>query len=278
MVTRALYLLISLLLTSCSHVFYQPSSALFFNPEKANLHPEELWIESSDATRIHAWLFPAKTASGNKLGTVIQFHGNAENMSSHFASLIWMTEAGYDLLAFDYRGYGTSEGSPNQAGLNRDALAVIESLNKEGKEKKIILYGQSLGGAVLLRALQDLTDRSRIKAVIIESSFYSYQAIARAKLAQTWLTFIFQPLAWVLVSDQYSPEESIAKVSPIPLLVMHGDRDQVIPYRFGEKIFQLAHEPKTFWKIENGHHLDTMARHGGIYREKLIQFLAELPN
>ena len=84
---------------------------------------------------------------------------------------------------------------------------------------------------------------------------------------------IFQPLGWVLVSDEYSPEDSIALIAPTPLLVMHGELDGVIPMKFGEKIFELAHDPKTFWKIEKGYHIDSMRRHDGIYREKLMEFL-----
>ena len=110
-----------------------------------------------------------------------------------------MTDEGYDLFSFDYRGYGISEGQPSQEGVNQDALAAIHYVAGQTKQK-LILYGQSLGGAILLRSLDDVpaADRARIKAVVIESSFYSYHAIARDVLLGTGLLFCFSrwPTFW----------------------------------------------------------------------------------
>jgi fermentation-respiration switch protein FrsA (DUF1100 family) len=111
---------------------------------------------------------------------------------------------------------------------------------------------------VLLRALGELApdERTRIALVTIEGSFHSYQAIARDVLSRQWSTWLFQPLASVLISDTWSPEEFVARVSPIPLLVIHGETDSVVPFPFGEKLFSLAREPKKFWRISDGGHID----------------------
>jgi hypothetical protein len=216
------------------------------------------------------------------VGTVVQFHGNAENMTSHFLSLYWMTEAGYDLFTFDYRGYGSSEGTPSQRGLNQDAVQAISFATRlqprSEIQPKLILYGQSLGGAVLARALEDIQEpgvRSQIKAVILEGTFYSYQAIARDMLARHWLTWPLQSLSSILMSDEYSPEKSFAKIAPIPLLIIHGEKDPVIPVEFGKKLFELSQTPKKLLLIPNGQHIDSMFRNDGAYRDELIQWLEE---
>ena len=290
-----------LFFSGCSHLFYQPSRGHFYSPKQLKIQYEDVEFETNDHVRLHGWYLPAQPTPGIPYkGVFVQFHGNAENISTHFISLAWVTLAGYDLFTFDYRGYGESQGSPSQAGLNEDALAAIQYVDKYVNQKferkadrnikniktsrpsshpkpHIVLYGQSLGGAVLLRALTDLKERALpIRAVVIDSSFYSYQAVARAKLAQSFLTYLFQPLTYLLVSDAFSPEKAIEKVSPIPLLVIHGVKDQVVPIKMGEHIFELAKEPKTFWRIPDGHHIDSMVRHRGIYRDKLIDFLDKL--
>lgn len=275
-------LIVSVSLSSCSSVFYQPSRHTYIDPQRAGLAHEDIWFTASDGVKLHGWYFPAKLKAGEKAkGTIVQFHGNAQNISAHFASLVWVIEAGYNFFTFDYRTYGRSEGDKaSQEAVNLDAVAAIHEIHKkntaiEGK-RDLVLYGQSLGGAVLLRALEDIPDHSRIRAVVIEGSFHSYQSIARGKLAQIWLTFLFQPLAWILISDSYSPEDSIPKISPLPLLVIHGDDDQVIPYSYGQKIFQLAREPKTFWTVPHGQHIDSMFREKGKYRKQFLEYLTEL--
>jgi fermentation-respiration switch protein FrsA (DUF1100 family) len=271
-------LLLSVLwLSGCTHLFYHPSDIMYLDhPEAFDKLHETVTFTSSDGVKLSGWYFPAR--KGGHRGTVIQFHGNAQNLTSHFAAVFWMIDEGYDVFAFDYRGYGVSEGKPSPAGVNQDALAAIHyvAARKSGfLGKDLVLYGQSLGGAVLLRAMDEVPteERARVKAVVIESSFYSYHAISRDVLSRSWISFIFQPLAYVLVSNKYSPEESISRIAPIPLLVIHGDQDPVIPYRFGQKIFELAGSPKTFIHVKGGHHIDGMGIENGRYRPMLLDFL-----
>ena len=265
--------------TGCSHLFYHPTNIMYVqNLEQIEKLREEIPFQSLDGTKLAGWFFKAAPGAPKK-GTVIQFHGNAENMTSHFASLFWMIEHGYDFFTFDYRGYGISEGSPNQEGLNQDALAAIRYILKrqahESKEPDIVLYGQSLGGAVLMRAYDDVTpeERKRIKAMVIESSFHNYHAMGADVLSRSFLTWLFQPLAYVIVSNAYGPQDSIPRISPTPMFIMHGDRDPVIPFSFGEKIATLAKVPKKFLKIPGGSHINSMMVENGKFRPELIQFL-----
>jgi fermentation-respiration switch protein FrsA (DUF1100 family) len=197
-------------------------------------------------------------------------------MTSHFQSLAWLPDSGYNLVTFDYRGYGISEGSPEPKGVHEDAVAAIRWVMANFKDKPLYLFGQSLGGAVLLRALDDLTpiERQSIRAVTVEGGFHSYRAIARDFLSRSWTTWLFQPLGSLLISDQYAPEESIPRVSPIPLLVIQGEEDPVVPLKFGEKIYELAREPKTFWKIQKGKHIDTFLREDSRYQKAWISYVS----
>lgn len=269
---------ITLPFSACSHLVYQPSKAQFSQPKQAQIDYEEVEFLSRDGIRLTGWFFPAKGSSQRKPApTVIQFHGNAENMTSHFFSLFWLTEAGYNLFVFDYRGYGRSDGTPNQAGVYLDAVSAIEYIQSRMPAQKnkadIVLYGQSLGGAVLARAIEGVRDRSRLSAVIIECSFHSYREIAQDVLSRFWMTYLFQPLAHVLISDEYSPERSFEKISPIPLLIIHGEKDRMVPSSFGKKIFELAQEPKDLWLIPEAAHMDSLFVSQGRNRLQLVEWL-----
>ena len=268
--------------TGCSHLVYHPSDLMFLsNPKAVEKLREEVVFKSLDGTKLTGWFFKTKITPCK--GTVIQFHGNAENLTSHFMSIYWMVEQGYDFFAFDYRGYGISEGEPNQKGLNQDAVAAIRYILKRQEPvaagvHDIVLYGQSLGGAVLMRAYADVTpeEKTRVKALVIESSFDSYHGIASDILSRSFLTWLFQPLGYVLVSNEYGPADSIPKISPTPLFVMHGDQDKVIPLRFGKKIFEEAHEPKHFLLVPGAGHIACMGVEKGKYRPELLKFLDAL--
>lgn len=261
---------------SCTHLFYQPWNRMIYDPAKFGYEYRDVNFQSADGTPLHGWFFPV--AAGKKeLGTVVQFHGNAENISSHFLSLVWITRHGYNLFTFDYQGYGLSGGRPTQKNLNADALAAlrwVKTYNESKKERlKFIAFGQSIGGTILLRALYDFEEKEAIDSVVIESSFPSYKRIAREKFSESWITWLFQPLGYLLTSERYAPETKIREVSPVPLLVIHGDADRIVPIHHGRRIYRLAGEPKFFWEIPGGRHIDSMIRHDGKYRQKLLEFL-----
>lgn len=279
----AAWLLVLFAGSGCTRLIYHPTEYMYYpHPEKLDGIREEVTFAASDGTKLAGWFLKAR--QGGHRGAIVQFHGNAENMTSHFASLLWVIDEGYDLFVFDYRGYGISEGKPNPEGVNQDALAAIryllarESASEDG-DHGLVLYGQSLGGAILLRAFDDVTpeERHHVRAVVIESSFYDYHAIARDLLSRSFITFLFQPLAYVLISDSYSPEESIPRVSPTPLLVLHGDKDRIVPAKFGQKIYDLAKEPKQFWLIPDAGHIQCLAVDGGRERPRFLEYLKSLP-
>ncbi|MDH5542506.1 MAG: alpha/beta hydrolase [Nitrospinota bacterium] len=270
---------------SCSSLFYQPKSGLIYNPTDYGYQYQSIDFQSLDGTSLHGWYFPADKKK-QELGTIIQFHGNEENMTSHFSSLVWLTREGYNLFTFDYQGYGQSRGKHNQKNLNNDALAALKwaydkNMERErqlGSDMKFIAYGQSIGGTVLLHAVPQFSNKKELSAVVSESAFYSYKTIAKQRLAERRETWILQPFAYLFVSDKYCPIKRVKEISPTPLLVIHGNSDEEVPFSHGEKIFEEAGEPKTFWAVPGGMHIDAMTegKHGGKFRQQLLEFFAAL--
>ncbi len=266
---RSLALLI-LLLPGCTGLFYYPSREVYsLRPSNA----DDVAFRASDGVLLHGWVLHAE--GGDPRATVVHFHGNAGNLTGHVRQLAWITRHGYDLFEFDYRGYGTSEGAPNPEGVNRDAVAAIEYANRElapRSHMRLVAYGQSLGGAVMLRALGDTGTRNLI-AVIVESSFNSYQEEAASLLYRTPILFPFFGLAYTLVSDRYAPAPCVAAISPVPLLIIHGDEDPIVDVRFGRVLYELARDPKELWIVPGGGHIDALTVDGGAYRQRLLAYL-----
>jgi fermentation-respiration switch protein FrsA (DUF1100 family) len=130
---------------------------------------------------------------------------------------------------------------------------------------------------LLLRSIVALDDRRDIAAIIVDSSFGSYQALARDKLAGHWLTFLFQPLASILVSVRYAPQSVLKDIAPLPLLVIHGGRDKIVPCQHGQQLYEQALPPKWFWKLEDVGHIGSMAPQHRQHRKALLNFLGHLP-
>jgi fermentation-respiration switch protein FrsA (DUF1100 family) len=270
-------LLIVLWGQSCSHVFYQPSPKHFVNPAQFQLKYEDVFFTSQDGTKLHGWFFPAKSLKPK--GTIVQFHGNAQNISTHFFSLIWLIDEGYNLFTFDYRGYAKSEGRPSQEGIYLDALAALNKayeFHEKNWEGKFIIYGQSTGGAISLRAIPEWKGYDKISLIVMDSAFSSYKDIAFDKLKSRWFLIPFSPLALVLVSDKYASDEVFSRISK-PTLVIIGMQDQVVPPKFGKIIFKgVGSDKKWLWKLPHGKHIDTFHHDNGVYRKKFTDFLNQL--
>lgn len=270
-------ILFAILGQGCSHVFYQPSPKHFVDPAQFKLKYEDLYFKSSDGTKLNGWFFPAKTKKPK--GTIVQFHGNAQNISTHFFSLIWLIEEGYNLFTFDYRGYAKSEGKPSQAGIYLDALAAFDKaweLHEKNGGGKFVIYGQSTGGAISLRAIPDWKSYDKISLIVMDSAFASYKDIAFDKLTDHWFFVPISPLAFVLVSDGYAADEVFDKITR-PTLVIVGKHDKVVPQKFGKKIYKgIATKEKWLWKLPNGNHINAYHHDNNIYRKKFTDFLDQL--
>ena len=262
-------------LSGCNALFYYPSPHVYSTPTQYHFSFEAVAFPSTDGTLLSGWFIPALDSHKVK-GTILQFHGNAENMTSHYRSLVWLARHGYHVFTFDYRGFGQSKGTPQLYGGVYDSIAAIDYVQENFKAEgtALILIGQSLGGALAVAAAQH--SKQGVDAVVLEGAFSSYQRIAQDKLGDFPLTWALQwPLSVIFVRDTYSPEALIGQLAPVPVLIIHGTADPVVPYYHGQMLYEAAHAPKFFWTIAKGGHVQTFSRHGTVYRQKLLQFLEE---
>lgn len=266
-------------LVSCSSVFYQPSPNHFFDPAQFKLIYEDVWFNAKDGIKLHGWFFPAQGNSKEVKGTIVQFHGNGENISTHFMSLVWLVNEGYNLFTFDYRGYAKSKGKSSQAGIYLDALAAIEkgyAFHQEYGKGHFIIYGQSTGGIISLRALPDSVHFKEVTLLVQDASYSSYQEVAFDRLKSSWLLFPISPLAYLLISDEYGAYKVLNKIIQ-PTLVIVGQKDEIIPQKFGKEIFKgISAQKKWLWKMPTGRHIDTFHHAGGKYRRDFLSLLDQL--
>lgn len=255
------------LLSGCvQNMFYYPDTVSYGSPAKAGLNHEEVRFASLDGTRLTGWLIAAQGVPNKRAakGTVIHFHGNAQNMSAHWEYAGWLARRGFNVFVFDYRGYGQSEGSPGPRGVYEDSVAAIRYVRGRGDidPARLLVFGQSLGGTQAIAAIGG-GEREGVRAVAIEATFLSYSAIASEKVTG----------AGLLMNDHYSAERYVAALAPLPLLLIHGTADEVIPASHSERLYALAREPKTLISVPDGGHIESMSpRFGDTYRDRLVGF------
>ncbi len=252
---------------------------LIRTPADIGLQHEDIEFKSHDGTQLHGWFLPAIPSEKEQaLGTVLLLHGNAENISTHIGSVYWLPERGFNVFLFDYRGYGQSSGETGITGSHQDINSALQwLLNKPGIDpKRIVVLGQSLGGALGSYALAQSGQSKHIQALILDSTFGNYQQIAREKLSNFWLTWPIQyPLSWTL-PDNYNPIEIISNYSPTPILIIHGERDKIIPIHHGQQLFEAAGKPKTFWPVPNAEHISSLNQ--PVIRDKFVGYLKHILN
>ncbi len=262
------------LLAGCDNLFYYPSRNSVVDPVSIGLPYQDVFFNSLDGTRLHGWFFAPKGGPDGAKATVIHFHGNAENISTHFQSAAWLAREGFNVFVFDYRGYGQSDGEPDKDGIQDDAVAAVRWVRgrPDVDPDRLIFFGQSLGAAIAVH-LAAGQGHAGLRAVVLESGFSSYRAITRDKLTASFLTWPFQwPLSF-LVSDRDRPRDDIAKIAPVPVLIIHGTADPVVPYHHAQALYAAAREPKTLWTIPDAGHTSAFGRYGEIYRPRLVAFL-----
>jgi fermentation-respiration switch protein FrsA (DUF1100 family) len=254
----------------CASLLFYPDRSIRLTPDALGLNYEDVNLSAPDGIKLHGWFL---SAQGQPRGTIFFLHGNAQNISTHIYSVAWLPEIGYQVFLFDYRGYGLSEGSPSLPDVLTDVATGFHWLVSDSRvsTRPVFLLGQSLGanlGAYLAGANLDV--RRRLSAVVLDAPFASYREIARDKLAQIPLTWPLQyPLSW-LMPDEYSPIRNVAEVSPVPLVIICSETDDIVPARHSIKLFEAAGDPKALW-ITQGPHIGTFAQEKN--RRRLISFL-----
>lgn len=270
-----LVLAICSLFSACTYLFFEPGRQLVYNAEVQRRNPQDVYFKAPDGLTLHGWYFKARD---EERGTILVCHGNVENISTHVTLDLWLIDAGYNLFIFDYRGYGKSEGTPDVKGIHLDTEAALETALftlPRAKQDGIIVFGKSLGGAVAVYTVSHSPYKNRVKALILDSPFSDYRRIAREKIAASLIGWPFQyPLSY-LINDDYSPEKYIAKVSPVPVVIIHGNSDEVVPEHHGRILYGAALPPKEFWEVTVPGHVRAQA--DGPTRRKILDFFSELP-
>ncbi|MDP2431669.1 MAG: alpha/beta hydrolase [Pseudomonadota bacterium] len=211
-------------------------------PREHGMAFEALTLDTADGERLDAWFVPAPQARG----VVLFLHGNAGNMAHRMDSIAMFHRLGYGVLIFDYRGYGRSSGKPSEAGLYLDAETAWAHLTGQRgiAPGRVVLFGESLGGAVAARLAAQQPPREQPGALVLASVFTSVPDLA-ADL-YPWL-----PARW-LARLRYDTAGAMAKIHS-PVLVAHSPDDEIVPFHHGEKLFQAAPAPKVFLRLAGGH-------------------------
>jgi fermentation-respiration switch protein FrsA (DUF1100 family) len=245
---------LALALGACTGVIFQPMHELVLTPDQIGLEYEQVEFAAADGVRLHGWFLPAQAP---RRGSILFLHGNAQNISTHIASVAWLPADGFDVLLFDYRGYGESEGSPSLPGLHLDFEAALEALlaRPEIDPDRVVVFGQSLGASLAITALAASPRRQQVRALIVEGAFTSYRALAREKLADFWLTWPVQAPLALTIDDRYRPIDVIGELAPLPLLIVHGEADQVVPPDHAVALYEAARAPKTLWLVPGAGHI-----------------------
>jgi pimeloyl-ACP methyl ester carboxylesterase len=258
-------------LLGCGSFFFYPSKERYGNPNLDQAAPEDVWCDSAGEVRLHG--LRLRPAVSPPRGTIVFFHGNAENVRTHIGAVLWLVGEGYQIVAFDYRGYGMSGGTPDIPGVNEDGLAILDAVFRmEGVDGgRVAVLGQSLGGAVAVYAVARSPWKPQVRAVVADSAFAGYRRIVRDRLKEPILTWpLAHPASWT-VEDGYSPERFIGAIAPVPVVVIHGTKDPVVPYSHGELLYRHANDPKGFWTVEGGGHAGALSLPD--VRKQLLDFL-----
>jgi uncharacterized protein len=264
---------LALALGGCTGVIFQPMHQLVLTPDQIGLEYEEVEFTAADGVRLHGWFLPAR---GPRRGSILFLHGNAENISTHLASAAWLPGDGFEVLLFDYRGYGRSDGSPSLPGLHLDFEAALEALLARPKTDpdRVVVFGQSLGGSLAITALAASPRRQQVRALIVEGAFTSYRALAREKLAGFWLTWPLQAPLGLTIDDRYRPIDVIDELAPLPVLIVHGEADRIVPPDHAIALYKAARPPKTLWLVPGAGHIAAFTT--ATNRAELVDYLSQI--
>lgn len=228
------------------------------DPRDLGLAAEDEWFSTSDGVELHGWWMPKPDARG----TLLFCHGHSGSLGHRVDLFRELLRLPLNLFAFDYRGYGRSAGRPSEQGLFRDVRAAYDHLTSRLGEaaERIVLFGQSLGGAVAI----DGALHRPVAGLVVQSSFVDLRALARSSSSRL-------PLHWI-ASNHFRNLDKVRRIQ-VPKLFIHGTGDSTIPYAHGETLFEQAAQPKQLLPVIGAGHHDVHIRGGESYFRRLANFL-----
>ncbi len=243
------------------HLAFFPFEGETRTPETFGLDFDRVHLRTSDGETIHAWWLPAPDARAQ----IVYFHGNGGNLSLWSDILADLRRRGFSVFALDYRGYGRSTGQPSEQGLYKDVDAALAWLHGGGLDagRPVVYWGRSLGATMAAYA----TSRHAPDGVVLEAGFPESRAVLAGN-----------PVMWTLswLSSYRFPTAGWMRTTSAPALVLHGDRDSVVPYRAGQRLFDALPGPKRFVTIEGGDHNDAEPAQPDVYWGAVDTFIDSL--
>lgn len=228
---------------------------LMYHPDPTHVQPHTLGLDgfaekvltTPDKETVITW----RAAARSGFPTLLYFHGNGGSLAGRGGRLQALQQAGFGIAIMSYRGYSGSTGSPSETANNTDARQLYDELRDQGiSANDVIVYGESLGTGVATRLARDVD----VAGLILDSPFTSIADRA----AELYPWFPVRPF----ITDKYPVSNLISKINA-PLLILHGEQDQVVPSYMGEAVFSAAVEPKTLKLFPNGNHVD-LFNHGAL--------------
>jgi fermentation-respiration switch protein FrsA (DUF1100 family) len=250
-----------------NQLFYFPTHDVPATPANWRFKFEEVNFNSKDGTPLHGWFVPVQEKAAKSAATIVFSHGNTGSIGHHLGFILWFVDAGYNVLTYDYRGFGKSGGKVDRRGMVDDVRAAFDYVGQRADVDggRLVSFGHSLGGAKSIVALSEAPVKG-LRAVITDAAFASYRAMA--------VTFGGQ-VGGNLVTDEWAPKDAVMKLAPVPLLIIHGSKDQVVPVAQGRQLFETAGKPKTMIEVNGGGHGDSLTLNDGAYRKKVLAWLVE---
>ena len=247
---------------------FHPDKNVYLTPDYRGLKYDDVTFSTEDGLKLNGWFIPGKTKSmtADNLFTLLWFHGNAGNISHRLENIKMLYDrVPVNIFIFDYRQYGKSEGKVSEQGTYIDARAALVYLQsrEDINHERIIIFGRSVGSGVAV----DLAVKGKCCALILETPFTSMKDLAKS-------LYPFLPIGYILQTKY----DSISKIRDIkvPTLIMHGDKDELVPIEQGRKLYEVANEPKEFYTIPGATHNDTYFVGGEKYFNTIRRFVDKL--
>lgn len=252
---------ISIYLALCAFMYFAQRGLMYF-PDHTRTAPadaglpqaKEEKLATADGETILVWHIPPRD---EKQPVVVYFHGNGGALNLRAQRFARLAAEGIGVIGVSYRGYGGSSGAPSEEGLIADGIAAYEFAAKLYSPARVALWGESLGTGVAVAVASE----APVAKLVLETPFTSAAAVGAS-------VYPFLPVWW-LMKDQFRSDLRIRNVKA-PVLILHGERDSVVPIRFGEQLFGMIAGEKKFARFPSGEHYD-LDRHGGL--KAAVEFL-----
>jgi len=206
-------------------------------------HLIEVFTNPEPGLHLTHWFHPPQN---DELPVIVMFHGNAGHIGDRVPKMRPLLEAGFGLILTGYRGYGGNPGKPSEEGLSADARSVLDWVQAQGvPADRIVLYGESLGTAVAVK----MAEERDVAAVVLEAPPSSVVDVAQS-------VYWFLPVRFLLL-DQWDSKGRVQRIGA-PLMILHGERDKVVPARFGQRLYEAAVNPKELLLWPQGEHTDLL--------------------